>query len=189
MKTKSFKLFTSLLLILISINGFSQEKWSVDVSHSSVNFAVSHLVISETTGSFDAFTIDAATQANFENPVFTVAIETASINTKNEGRDKHLRANDFFDAKQYPTITFKQKSFKKLVGKNIEVTGDLTIKGITKPVILKGKINGVVKNKYGTKAGLKLVTVIKRTDFNIGGSGGSIGEEVTLTINLEMNKK
>lgn len=185
----NMKSLTSLVvLLLISIGGYAQEKWSVDVSHSSVNFAVSHLVISETTGSFDTFSVEATSEKDFKNPVFTVAIKTASINTKNEGRDKHLRANDFFDAEKHPTISFTQKSFEKLDGKKIKVTGDLTIKGITKPVVLNGKLNGIVTNKYGTKAGLKLATEIKRTDFNIGGSGGSIGEEVSLTINLELNK-
>ncbi|WP_299103784.1 YceI family protein [uncultured Tenacibaculum sp.] len=177
------------LVVLVTLGVNAQEKWTVDASHSSINFAVSHLVISETTGSFDGFDISATSKENFESPVFSVTIKTASINTKNEGRDKHLRADDFFDAATYPSIQFVQKDFKKLDGKKMEISGDLTIKGITKPVVLKGKINGVVATKYGMKAGVKLETTIKRTDFNVGGEGGSIGEEVELVINLELNKK
>ena len=181
------KLITTITLVFaLAIN--AQENWTVDASHSSINFAVSHLVISETTGSFDKFQITASSENNFENPVFSVAIETASVNTKNAGRDKHLRADDFFDAKGHPSISFTQKSFKKLDDKKIEITGDLTIKGITKPVVLTGKINGIVSSKYGTKAGVKLQTTIKRTDFKVGSAGGSVGEEVELTINLELNK-
>ncbi|WP_348714978.1 YceI family protein [Tenacibaculum sp. 190130A14a] len=180
-------IITLILIVTVGVN--AQEKWTVDASHSSINFAVSHLVISETTGSFDSFDIWASSKENFEVPVFSVSIKTASINTKNEGRDKHLRANDFFDAATYPSIKFVQKEFKKREGKKIEILGDLTIKGITKPVILKGKVNGVVATKYGMKAGVKLQTTIKRTDFKVGGEGGSIGEEVELVINLELNKK
>jgi len=176
-------------VLLISLVTNAQENWTVDASHSSINFAVSHLIISETTGSFDKFAITATSNKDFTNPIFSVAIETASVNTKNEGRDKHLRADDFFAAKAHPSITFVQKGFKKLDGKKIEVSGDLTIKGTTKPVILLGKINGVATSKYGIKAGLKLQTTIKRTDFNVGSAGGSVGEEVELVINLELNKK
>lgn len=178
-----------LAVLLTSLVTKAQENWVVDASHSSINFAVSHLVISETTGSFDKFSVTATSEENLTNPVFSVAIETASVNTKNAGRDKHLRADDFFAAKAHPSITFVQKGFKKLDGKKIEISGDLSIKGITKPVVLSGKINGVATSKYGTKAGLKLQTTIKRTDFNVGSAGGSVGEEVELVINLELNKK
>ncbi len=181
-------LFLSLILfVTVSIN--AQEKWTLDASHSSINFAVSHLIISETTGSFDAFDITAITETDFTNPTFEVTIKTTSINTKNERRDNHLRADDFFGAEKHPDITFKSTSFKKTGDKTFSVEGNLSIKGITKKASFEGKLNGIAKTDYGTKAGLKLTTVIKRAEFGVGESGGSIGDNVEVTIHLEMNKQ
>ncbi len=182
------KLLTALLFLAITTTQ-AQSTWKLDAGHSSINFAVSHLVISETTGSFDQFDITAITEEDFKNPKFEVAIETASINTKNERRDNHLRADDFFGAEKFPKITFKSTSFEKVDDKTFKTTGDLTIKGITKKVTFNGKLNGILKSDRGQKAGLKLNTTIKRTDFKVGSSGGSVGEDVTVTINLEMAKK
>lgn len=184
------KLFL-ITLLSITVQTFAQSTWKVDASHSSINFAVSHLVISETTGSFDVFEITAKAGDNFSNPEFEVAIETASINTKNKRRDNHLRADDFFDAKQYPKITFKSNSFKKTGDKTFVVTGNISIKGKTKQVQFNGKLNGVITDNYSKKqkAGLKLSTTLKRTDFNVGSPGGSVGEDVEVTINLEMQKQ
>ena len=177
------------LFILAFINTSAQSVWKLDASHSSINFAVSHLVISETTGSFDEFEITANTGDDFRNPKFEVTIQTASINTKNKRRDDHLRADDFFAAEKFPTIVFQSTAFQKTEGKKFELKGTITIKGTTKEVTFNGKLNGVAKTAYGTKAGLKLTTTINRNDFTIGSPGGSVGDEVDVTINVEMNKQ
>ena len=178
----------TLLLFLVAISINAQSTWKLDLGHSSINFAVSHYVISETTGSFDKFDITATTEDDFKNPSFEVTIETASINTKLNSRDEHLRADDFFGAAKHPKITFKSKKVAYTSDKKFKVSGDLTIKGITKPVTFDGKLNGILKNDRGEKAGLKLTTTIKRTDFQVGSKGGSVGEEVEVVINLEMAK-
>lgn len=181
----------SILVLFLFVANLSmgQSTWKVDGGHSSINFAVSHLVISETTGSFDKFDITAITGEGFADPKFNVSIETASVNTKNSRRDDHLRAPDFFSADKYPAIVFKSTSYKKTGEKTFALSGDITIKGITKKASFTGKLNGVLKNDRGEKAGLKLTTTINRSDFNVGGSGGSVGEEVEVTINVEMEKQ
>ncbi len=182
------KVFLSLFILSI-YHASAQSTWKLDLGHSSIDFAVSHLVISETTGSFDQFDISAITGSDFSDPKFEVTIDAASINTKNSRRDDHLRANDFFAVEKFPTITFKSKSFTKTGEKTFVIKGDLTIRGISKEVSFNGKLNGILKNDRGEKAGLKLTTAIKRTDFKVGKAGGSVGEEVEVTINLEMAKQ
>ncbi|NER15362.1 polyisoprenoid-binding protein [Leptobacterium flavescens] len=178
-----------ILFVLASAYINAQSTWKVDAGHSSINFAVSHLVISETTGSFDKFDIQASTGDEFSNPEFTVSIETASINTKNSRRDNHLRADDFFAAEKHPAITFKSSTYKKTGAKTFTVSGNITIKGVTKQVQFNGKLNGILKNDRGEKAGLKLTTTILREEFGIGVGSSSIGKEVEVTINLEMAKQ
>lgn len=182
----------SILILFTSVTTFvsAQSTWKVDAGHSSINFAVSHLLISEATGTFDKFDITAVTGDEFSDPKFDVAIETASINTKNERRDGHLKSDDFFGVEKHPIITFKSESYKKTGEKTFTVNGNITIKGVTKQVSFDGKLNGILKNNRGEKAGLKLTTTIDRTNFNVGSSGGAtIGEEVEVTINIEMNKQ
>ncbi len=149
---------------------------------------MSHLVISETTGAFDDFNVEATTGDDFSNPMFKASIETASINTKLAMLDDHLKAEDFFDVKKYPKITFTTNSFEKTEGKKFKVKGLLTIKDVAKEVTFNGNLNGVVDTKYGKKAGLKLTTTIDRATFGVGEKGGSVGDEVEVTINLEMNQ-
>ncbi|MDG1729420.1 MAG: YceI family protein [Algibacter sp.] len=182
------KLILAIFILSISYAS-AQSTWKVDAGHSSINFAVSHLVISETTGSFDTFDITAVTEEGFTNPTFDVSINTSSINTKNDRRDNHLRADDFFGAEKHPNITFKSTSIEQTGEKTFLVKGNITIKGVTKEISFNGKLNGILKNDRGEKAGLKLTTTIKRTDFNVGKPGGSVGEEVEVTINLEMKKQ
>lgn len=183
------KTFFATLFVLTACTIQAQSTWKLDPGHSSINFSVSHLVISEITGSFDQFDITAVTGDGFSNPNFDVSINTASINTKNSQRDNHLRADDFFDAEQHPSITFKNSSVKKTGDKTFAVTGNLTVKGITKEVTFNGTLNGILKTNRGEKAGLKLTTTINRTDFKVGGGMSSIGDDVMVVINLEMGKQ
>ncbi len=185
------KKLTCLVMILTAIITQAQSVWKVDQSHSSINFAIAHLVISETTGSFDKFNIEATTEDNFVNPAFNVSIETASINTKNNYRDEHLRAPDFFNAKEHEAITFKSTVYKKLEGNNFSITGNITIKGITKTITFKGKLNGVITDSRSKKkkAGLKLTATIDKDIFDIGKGNVSLGKEVAITIHLEMVKQ
>lgn len=183
MKNALIALFT---LAAISIQ--AQATWKVDLGHSSINFAVSHMLISETTGHFEKFDIEAQSNEKLENPTVNVTIDAASINTNMSMRDDHLRAPDFFDVEKYPNIIFKSTSFEDMGDGKFKLMGDITIKDVTKPITFEGKLNGIIDNPHsgGKTAGLKLTTSVQRADFGVGEKGGSIGDEVEVTINLEM---
>ena len=178
------------LIILVTLNTNAQSTWKVDNAHSSITFSVSHFMISEVTGNFGKFDITATANEKFESPSFDVSIDAATINTNQSGRDNHLKSADFFDVAKHANIVFKSSSFKNLEGKEFETTGNITIKGITKEIVFKGKLNGVIDTKSGKKkAGLKLTSIIKREDFNVGKGMNPVGKDVSVTINIEMNQQ
>jgi polyisoprenoid-binding protein YceI len=167
--------------------------WSIDTSHSEILFRVRHMMISNVRGQFKSFsgTID----INEDNPAASavaVSIDVASIDTRDEKRDGHLKSGDFFDAEQFPTITFTSTSIE-VTGSNAgKIHGDLTIKGVTKPVVLDATFVGKAKSPWGTtSAGFNASTTINRTDFgltwNVALETGGIlvGEEITIDIELE----
>ena len=185
----------ALLISFISIN--AQTKWNIDKAHSKVMFSVTHLVISEVTGEFKDFT----GSIESSNPDFTDAkidfsVDVNSISTDNDMRDKHLKSDDFFNAGKFPQITFKGKSLKKVEGNNYKLTGDFTIRDVTKQVTLDVVYNGTIKDPYGnTKAGFKIIGQIDRFDYNLkwnalieAGGSAVVGKTVTMTINLELQK-
>lgn len=138
--------------------------WKIDTAHSEVAFKVKHMMISTVTGHFGEFeaSID-ANEENFNNAEIRFSAKIDSINTKNSDRDGHLKSDDFFNAEQYPNLTFVSKSFdgEKLIG-------DLTIRDITKEIELKADLNGVALDPYGqTKAGFEIAGEINRKDFNL----------------------
>lgn len=168
----------------------AQSIWKVDRGHSSINFSVSHFLISDVTGNFQEFDIAATANDQLENPTVNVTIQTASINTNNSKRDDHLRADDFFYAEKYEQITFKSTKYEGLEDGTFQLTGDLFIKGITKEVMFTGKVRGIIKDRNGkNKAGLKLTATIPREEFKVGLGMDSIGEEVTVEINIEMSQQ
>ncbi len=176
----------------------NQSNWKIDAVHSSVQFSVSHMVISEVTGTFNQFdgTVFASNE-DFSDAKIEVTIQAKSVDTQNEGRDKHLQNTDFFDVEKFPTITFKSKSIEKAEGKNMyKITGDLTMKGITKQVVLDAKYNGTIKDMKGNlKAGFKATTTINRMDYGVNWSksldagGLVVGETVDITLNIELDKQ
>jgi polyisoprenoid-binding protein YceI len=143
--------------------------WKIDTTHAEVLFKVKHLMISTITGHFDTFDLNVRTASEaFDNPeriVFTAAID--SINTKNKDRDAHLKSADFFNAAEYPELRFQGNRFDK-DGDTAKLYGDLTIKGITKPVVLNVEIGGIVTDPYGqTKAGFTVEGKISRSAFGL----------------------
>ncbi|MEC7264800.1 MAG: YceI family protein [Bacteroidota bacterium] len=166
----------------------AQSTWKSDKSHSKIGFAITHLMISEVEGSFGDFDITATASDTFENAEFSVEIQTASIDTDNERRDGHLKSADFFDAEKFPTISFKSTGYSKTGDKTFTLTGDLTMHGVTKPVTLEGKVNGIITDQRSNKlkAGLKLTGTINRLEFGVGGDTPTLGDDVEMTINLEM---
>lgn len=173
-------------------------KWVIDPAHSEVQFKVKHLVISTVTGFFKSFEGELDTvDDSFENAEISFALNIDSIDTNQSQRDAHLKSADFFDAEQYPQITFKSTSFKKAIGDDIyTLTGDLTVKGITKPVTLSAEYGGSTNDFYGnTKAGFEVSGKINRKDFGLTWDGvteaGSVvvGEDIKLLINVQFAKQ
>lgn len=188
------------VLVVLFAFGFTfvnaQNAWKIDKSHSNVGFSVSHLIISETTGQFKSYdgTIEFSKE-DLSDAKINFSIEVASINTDNEGRDKHLRSDDFFNAEKFPKITFVGKSIKRVEGKKYKLTGDFTMRDVTKTITLDVVFNGIVKDPWGnTKAGFKVSGEVNRLEYglkwnNLMETGGAVaGKEVTITVNLELNK-
>jgi polyisoprenoid-binding protein YceI len=168
--------------------------WTVDASHSTIGFVARHLVVAKTRGRFGTFegTITIA-----ENPLESKVVasaDTASVNTNDDNRDNHLRTGDFFEADTYPKITFVSTSIEP-DGGDYKLNGDLTIKGVTKPVTFDLEFEGVVDDPWGhTKAGFTAETEINRKDWGLDynavleAGGVLIGEKVKLTLEIEALK-
>lgn len=170
--------------------------WVVDPVHSDVQFKIKHLVISTVTGAFNQFEGNAAASDGFEDVQATFKIDVKSIDTKNADRDNHLRTGDFFDADNHPEISFSSTSWKKVGDGEFELAGDLTMKGITKPVTLKAEFGGIEKDAYGnTKAGFEISGKINRKDFGLTynaltETGGlALGEDIKLVSNIQLAKQ
>ena len=141
------KIFLVAVIAFIQTAVFAQTKWNVDNAHSSVKFSVSHLVISEVEGAFKKFTGNiTSAKPDFTDAAINFAIDVNSINTDNDMRDKHLKGDDFFNAEQYPNMTFKSTSFKKLSGNKYALSGNLTIRNVTKPVKFDVVYGGTAKD-------------------------------------------
>ena len=180
---------TSFILSFIACATLTaQSTWKSDAAHSKVGFAITHLMISEVEGHFGEFDITATADENFSEPDFTVDIKTASIDTDNDRRDEHLRSADFFDAEVHPSLSFTTTGFEKTGDKTFKLMGDLTLHGVTKPVTLEGKLNGIITDERSKKlkAGLKLTGTVNRLEFGVGGDTPTLGDDVEMTINLEM---
>jgi polyisoprenoid-binding protein YceI len=171
--------------------------WSVDNSHSNVKFTVTHLVVSEVDGSFRTYngSIE-STKADFDGATINFTVDVNSVNTDNEMRDKHLKADDFFNAEKYPQMTFKSTSFKKTGDKKYILEGDLTIRDVTKRVKFEVSYGGTMKDPYGnTKAGFKATSKISRKEFKLTwnamteAGGAVVGDEVEVKLNLEFAQK
>ena len=163
--------------------------WVLDTAHTDFAFVARHAMVTKVRGTFDEF--EGSVVVDQENPAVSVAkavIKTASVNTGNEDRDGHVRGDDFFSVEQFPEMTFESTSFD-IQGNSGTVTGDLTLKGITKPVTLDVEIFGVEEDPFGnTRVGFEASTKINRKDFGVDfqaplGSGGVlVSEQITIQI-------
>jgi polyisoprenoid-binding protein YceI len=188
-------LAVSVAILLAMSFAPAQPNWKLDKAHSSVTFTVRHMVISEVTGNFKDFTIALKSEKDdFSDAEVQSTIKVASLSTDNTMRDNHLKSDDFFNAEKFPEINFKSTSFEKLDGNKYKITGDLTIRDVTKNVTFDATLNGTLKTDRGTLAAWKATTTINRFDFNLKWNksletGGLIvGQDVTITLNLELNK-
>jgi len=172
-------------------------KWVIDPMHSEVQFKVKHLVISTVSGFFKTFEGALETDTDdFEGAKVSFSLDIDSIDTNQAPRDEHLKSAEFFDAAQYPKIEFKSTSFTKTDTDEFELAGDLTMKGVTKPVKLAVEYGGQTNDFYGnTKAGFEVTGKVNRKEFGLTWDGiteaGSVvvGEDIKLIINLQFAKQ
>lgn len=171
----------------------AQTTWTVDKAHSNVKFTVTHLMVSDVDGIFKSYdaTITAA-KPDFSDAKFQISIQTASVTTDNDQRDKHITSPDFFDVTTYPTITFTSTAITKTSDKHYKLTGNLTLHGVTKPASFDLWYRGTIQNPMSKAddAGFQLTGIIKRSDFNFGSKFGNamVSDEVTIKANGEFGK-
>ena len=188
---KKILLFAALLVSVVAVN--AQNTWTIDKIHSNVRFSVSHLVISEVEGTFKSFDGSiAASKPDFTDAAISFSVDINSINTDNEMRDNHLKSDDFFNAEKFPKMSFKSVSFKKVSGNKYVLTGNLTVRDVTKLVKFDVAFGGTAKDGYGnTKAGFKASTEINRLEYglkwnNLTEAGGAmVGSDVTIDLRLQ----
>ena len=170
-------------------------KWAIDPTHSEIGFKVKHMMFTNVSGKFVTYDATIVTEDdNFENADIEFSADINSIDTNNADRDNHLKSADFFDAENYPKLTFKATSVTKN-GDDYELTGDLSLRGITKSVKLQTEFSGLMKDPWGnTKAGLNISGKINRKDWGLNWNsaletgGVLVGEDVRLNIELQLIK-
>jgi polyisoprenoid-binding protein YceI len=182
---------------VLSITAVFAQTWKADVSHSRVEFTVTHLMISEVTGRFQQF--DATlTQSkdDFSGGAIEAVIKTGSVTTDNEGRDKHLRSDEFFNAEKFPEMKFVSTSFEKTGTDTYTIAGQLTIRDVTKPVVLNAKLLGSMTDPRGSaRVGFKAAAVINRMDYGVkwnkslDAGGVVVSEDVNITLRMEFVKQ
>ena len=170
--------------------------WRIDPTHTTVSFKVRHLGVTWVQGEFQR--VSGKVRYDRKNPGASAAdivIDADSINTRNARRDNHLRNDDFLLVEKHPTITFKSKSVKNAGSDSLDLVGSLTIRGVTKEVVLKvADISGEVKMRGTVKMGASATTRINRKDFGVKynrlleAGGLVVGDEVRITIDVELNK-
>ena len=170
-------------------------RWNVDPEHSTIEFRVSHMVVSKTTGRFMEYTgyVDMDAEAGAIKAI-EATIKTASVNTNHEKRDAHLRNPDFFDVEKYPAMTYRMKNYKKTAD-GYQAVGELTLHGVTKDITLTGNFNGVAKDPKGNfRAGFNGEGKLNRKDFGmvwsktLDGGGLVVGDEVSIKLDIECIK-
>lgn len=171
--------------------------WEVDQAHSSVYFKVRHLVVAKTKGEFTDFTGEINFDGkNWKDASAEFTVQAASIDTDNEDRDKHLRSADFLATDSFPTMTFVTKSVTPAEDGEFKLTGDLTIRGVTKEVTFDGEFHGVIQDPWGnTRAGFTAETTINRQDFGVSwnktldAGGVVVSDDVDITLEIEAIQK
>ncbi|RKH14926.1 polyisoprenoid-binding protein [Corallococcus sp. CA053C] len=167
--------------------------WNIDTTHTGIHFSVRHMVIAKVRGSFQQFS--GTLTLDEENPTasaVSVRIDTASINTGVAQRDNHLRSADFFDVEKFPAITFQSTKVEQASGKGLRVTGNLTIRDITREVVLEAEALGVGKDPWGNlKAAFEAKGTVDRRDFGLTWNqaletgGVLVGEKIEITLEVQ----
>ncbi|MDX9940789.1 MAG: YceI family protein [Bacteroidales bacterium] len=170
-------------------------KWASDPTHSEIQFKVKHLMITTVTGYFREFSVNAETQdQDFSTAKVNFEAKTASVDTNNEDRDKHLRSGDFFESDKFPAMKFNSTKMEKVDDDTFKLHGELTIKDVTKPVTLNVDFGGTMKDPWGNlKAGFSLNGKINRKDWNLNWNaaletgGVLVSEEVRIFCEVQLS--
>lgn len=179
---------------MANMNDLTPGVWNVDASHSRVGFVARHLMISKTRGHFNSFSGVVTVPEDRLQTTLEATVDIASIDTADANRDGHLKTGDFFDADQYPTMTFKSTKVEP-DGGDYKLTGDLTLHGVTKPVTFELEFDGVSQDPWGgTRAGFSASTDINRKDWGLEYNavletgGVLIGDKVKIELEIELIK-
>lgn len=189
MTAKRLSIFLVAALVL-SASAFAQvQSWKIDPNHTAAQFSVRHMGISTVRGAFTK--VSGSVDYDPSNPAKSTVeatIEAASVDTRVEMRDNDLRSPNYFDTAKYPTITFKSKSVEGAGEGKLKIVGDLTIHGTTKEVTLDvdGPSAPTTDPRGNAHVGASATTKIKRTDFGVGSSNSMVGEDITITIDVEL---
>ena len=179
------------VLLALAATAFAQEVWKIDPSNSAAQFSVRHFGISTVSGGFSRMSGNVLIDdANPSKDQVEATIEVASIDTRVERRDNDLRGPHFFDAEKYPSITFKSTKVESEGAGKLKVTGDLTMRGVTKSVVLQVEgPSAAIKDPMGNlRRGASATTTITRQDFGINADPGVVGDQVTITLDIEMTR-
>jgi polyisoprenoid-binding protein YceI len=176
---------------ITQIPGYVVGTWDIDASHSTVGFSVRHMMVSKVRGYFTKFSGEIVTAEDPARSTVTATIDMDSIDTRQEQRDAHIRSADFFDVGNHTVMTFRSTEVRT-DGADWTVVGDLTIKGITKPVELALEVNGFGPDAYGgTRAGFSARTEISRKQFGVDidmpmdGGGVVVGDKISIELEIE----
>ncbi len=189
MSKKSFLLAAAIASVLVGAASAQVQAWNIDTAHTAAQFSVRHLGISTVRGAFTK--VSGTVQYDAANPTKTVidaTIDTNSIDTRVEMRDKDLRSASYFDVEKFPSITFKSKKVETAGEGKLKVTGDLTIHGVTKEAVLD--VDGPsapIKDPWGNnRVGASASTKINRQDYGVSGGSPMVGDDIPITIDMEL---
>jgi polyisoprenoid-binding protein YceI len=166
--------------------------WKIDPTHSDLSFSVRHLAISKVKGVFKTWDATVTTGATIADTKIEATVDVSSVDTGQEARDGHLQSSDFFLVEEHPQMTFTSTSVEA-DGDDFTIVGDLTLRGVTKSVTLKGELGGVITDGYGqTKAGATATTKINRKDYGVNwnaaleAGGFTLGDDVTISVDIQV---
>lgn len=173
------------------IPGYVVGTWDIDPVHSDVSFTVRHMMVSKVRGRLGSFTGEIVTGPQFADSIVTATVDASSVDTGNAQRDGHVRTADFFEVETHPTWSFRSTAVRE-DGDDHELDGELTIKGVTRPVTFALEVNGFGPDAYGgTRAGFSATTTISRSDFGVDismpldGGGVVVSEKVQVSLEIE----
>ena len=179
-----------------TIPGYKAGTWTIDQVHSEVGFTVRHMMVSKVRGRFGAFSGQIVTGENPVQSSVTAEIDLTSIDTNNDQRDEHIRSADFFEVETYPTMSYRSTGIREDGDGGYLVDGELTLKGVTKPVELQLEIGGFGPDAFGGyRAGFSAQATINRRDFGVNFNaaletgGAVVGDKVTITLDIEAVKQ